>query len=479
MRADDSVVNAESPYVKIKGYAGMTEKQAQKTFEKYNPASKAVRCPNGRAPVRKLLDIYARAAINLYGIISRKELADIFNSQNDDRTSADEVFSLLLPLVIKSKRPRYCFYKDYIVHYWAFDDFDYADYWLWEQSDKPRFIPEKEEFLKFENQYYESESQEAYWEKLWTFIVKEWSGNIERYRFFNEIKELSAYNFELREISDLIDEYGLIFKNEKSTQNFFNLLMNARNNTRLWANKGYSPKELVAIMEKERPKEAPVEMVIHQNKKVGPNEPCPCGSGKKYKKCCRLTEESGTARLSRSECGLFYVTWYRLLDYINRKLDVVDYKFSLKYPDFHDETLLYKIRERLWEEPKLISEFIDENSGKLSDEEAGLLRSWEKHHIKQMFFVVDYKPEYAVLLGNDGKKRDVLYGVKGMTSSIADTMRRELPIQLETVLLPFKDIIIYDSFMSSMPVSFAAGAKRAFGEMYEAALAHGIITRLG
>jgi preprotein translocase subunit SecA len=21
--------------------------------------------------------------------------------------------------------------------------------------------------------------------------------------------------------------------------------------------------------------------------KVGPNDPCPCGSGKKYKKCCR------------------------------------------------------------------------------------------------------------------------------------------------------------------------------------------------
>jgi uncharacterized protein YecA (UPF0149 family) len=23
-------------------------------------------------------------------------------------------------------------------------------------------------------------------------------------------------------------------------------------------------------------------------KKVGRNDPCPCGSGKKYKKCCRL-----------------------------------------------------------------------------------------------------------------------------------------------------------------------------------------------
>ncbi|NLC12153.1 MAG: hypothetical protein GX767_07880, partial [Firmicutes bacterium] len=26
-------------------------------------------------------------------------------------------------------------------------------------------------------------------------------------------------------------------------------------------------------------------------KKVGRNEPCPCGSGKKYKKCCGKAEE--------------------------------------------------------------------------------------------------------------------------------------------------------------------------------------------
>jgi hypothetical protein len=60
----------------------MTEKQAQKIFEKYNPAEAVTRCPNGRAPVRKLLDIYAKAAVSLYGVITVKELADIFNSQN-------------------------------------------------------------------------------------------------------------------------------------------------------------------------------------------------------------------------------------------------------------------------------------------------------------------------------------------------------------------------------------------------------------
>ncbi|MBL8228057.1 MAG: SEC-C domain-containing protein [Bryobacterales bacterium] len=33
----------------------------------------------------------------------------------------------------------------------------------------------------------------------------------------------------------------------------------------------------------DRPPSPPVQRIV---KKVGRNEPCPCGSGKKYKKCC-------------------------------------------------------------------------------------------------------------------------------------------------------------------------------------------------
>jgi preprotein translocase subunit SecA len=32
--------------------------------------------------------------------------------------------------------------------------------------------------------------------------------------------------------------------------------------------------------------------VRREGKKVGRNDPCPCGSGKKYKKCCLLKEEA-------------------------------------------------------------------------------------------------------------------------------------------------------------------------------------------
>ncbi|MFB3142119.1 MAG: SEC-C metal-binding domain-containing protein, partial [Acidobacteriota bacterium] len=31
---------------------------------------------------------------------------------------------------------------------------------------------------------------------------------------------------------------------------------------------------------------AAVKTVVRTTRKVGRNEPCPCGSGKKYKKCC-------------------------------------------------------------------------------------------------------------------------------------------------------------------------------------------------
>ena len=37
--------------------------------------------------------------------------------------------------------------------------------------------------------------------------------------------------------------------------------------------------------EDEEPLPPPVEP-IHVEKTVGRNDPCPCGSGKKYKKCC-------------------------------------------------------------------------------------------------------------------------------------------------------------------------------------------------
>ncbi len=36
--------------------------------------------------------------------------------------------------------------------------------------------------------------------------------------------------------------------------------------------------------------------IRNKDKKVGPNDPCPCGSGKKYKKCCMQKDKAGSAQ---------------------------------------------------------------------------------------------------------------------------------------------------------------------------------------
>ena len=48
--------------------------------------------------------------------------------------------------------------------------------------------------------------------------------------------------------------------------------------------RGPGPDEAVGPMRGSR--RAPAEPVRHDAPKVGRNDPCPCGSGKKFKKCC-------------------------------------------------------------------------------------------------------------------------------------------------------------------------------------------------
>ena len=140
------------------------------------------------------------------------------------------------------------------------------------------------------------------------------------------------------QIFDTLDEFGFIIKDEKQSETLINILSRLNNNTRQPVNKGYTPIELRKIMPQngvpiiqfgpglqnsiqsgkidgEDLKKAiannpglPIEMranlinevekslgkgeekwvngTLVKGEKIGPNDPCPCGSGKKYKKCC-------------------------------------------------------------------------------------------------------------------------------------------------------------------------------------------------
>ena len=80
----------------------------------------------------------------------------------------------------------------------------------------------------------------------------------------------------------------------ESMQQIATEIMTLSNNTRMWTLKGHMPSELLKEEQKhlnplptddgKSPKNNVVD--IRSHKKIGRNKPCPCGSGKKYKKCC-------------------------------------------------------------------------------------------------------------------------------------------------------------------------------------------------
>ncbi|WP_453990912.1 SEC-C metal-binding domain-containing protein [Bacillus nitroreducens] len=77
-----------------------------------------------------------------------------------------------------------------------------------------------------------------------------------------------------------------IFDREELLGNLVDKVVQLMNNTREWNLKGHTSIELRNLYEKpSKSAEASIKPLINKAK-VGRNEPCPCGSGKKYKKCC-------------------------------------------------------------------------------------------------------------------------------------------------------------------------------------------------
>jgi hypothetical protein len=95
----------------------------------------------------------------------------------------------------------------------------------------------------------------------------------------------------------------LVFEGEEQLRNLMEVMMEFMNKSRLWALKGHSPEDLFQTERRLPEPESPPHPLqirppslenrssaevfdFQTKKKVGRNDPCPCGSGKKFKKCC-------------------------------------------------------------------------------------------------------------------------------------------------------------------------------------------------
>jgi uncharacterized protein YecA (UPF0149 family) len=225
-----------------------------------------------------LLLAYAEAAVCLYGVISQDDFVALFNRQNRRKTDVDEMFQVLIQYVDEDSV--FCFWEDYLVNA-ALEDDDFKTVELYARhgKDKPRYVPPQEELLAYEDPgYYEETPQiEALRDYLNEFVFDD---EEEAEDFVDDVYYACAMQIPgqplTSEFRGVIEKHGLM--NKQQTTDVLQMMMDVNNHARCWVNNGFTPSELA--QEYGLPASRPF------HKKTGPNDPCPCGSGKKYKKCC-------------------------------------------------------------------------------------------------------------------------------------------------------------------------------------------------
>lgn len=225
-----------------------------------------------------LIHSYAMAAVNLYGVIRQDDLITIFNSQNSKKLAEAELFPTLLRHI--ASMCGYVLWEEYLVHHgFVENEFrDVADL-LTRIGSKPRYIPPKPEFLKYADiDYYEETAatmlMEQYLRRDMGLSHEDVNAVMSELHFamLLEVRPVEYLNI-LRDCK--------IFIPRKDLQIVLDILSEMANSTRLWSNNGRTPNEIFELYERPRLNKLP-----SKTAKTGRNDLCPCGSGKKYKKCC-------------------------------------------------------------------------------------------------------------------------------------------------------------------------------------------------
>ena len=198
------------------------------------------------------------------------------------------------------------------------------------QEGKEFYIPDPNEILDYtENGYPTSDPS---YRSLKTFLIAKMDLGISYVEaLMPAIWNRICMGDQLSDIMEIFEEEGIVFQTEELVREFVSIIMEVNNNTRMLIHRGHTPNEIVAkappLPRGKFPTIVPMSSTaaellggaadeirgmgfdldldanadeittmampdglegktVTTKKKIYPNDPCPCGSGKKYKKCC-------------------------------------------------------------------------------------------------------------------------------------------------------------------------------------------------
>lgn len=181
--------------------------------------------------------------------------------------------------------------------------------------------------------------------------------------------------------------------------------------------------------------------------------------------------------LEPQDVELFFKLHRALMLFVNQRLNVLADEVASPdaFSSLSPEVRL-KVRDAFLNHANHIQPFVDENPARLTSDELDIVRSW-RHLVHGKFYVFRQLKKYMVFLSTD--KQPIAYGVLALSQPFEELVGPYLPVLTQTVLLPFKDMIVYDGLLSSYNISFGPGIRRNLNEDFKEAKArYGIVTSL-
>lgn len=225
---------------------------------------------------QKLVD-YTLALTRMYGVYPIEQLQKVWNTNQIKSIDLESLKEKLSYIVAKQSDFNW---NGTLIYDRAFSNEEEAQtfYDALDSRAIPYFNPSKEELELFTNDAVNRQS--PYYLNIHQFIQLKAYDKLVEESLMSELTQAVRLGSQPDKVYESLAKMGLAFNKEEEVITFVQLFQELSNQTRKWNYRGWTPDEVEALKNKPEEKKIPVTV-----NKVGRNEPCPCGSGKKYKKC--------------------------------------------------------------------------------------------------------------------------------------------------------------------------------------------------
>lgn len=155
-------------------------------------------------------------------------------------------------------------------------------------------------------------------------------------------------------------------------------------------------------------------------------------------------------------------TSLQLLYYVGKTSKVFPAKTS--YEEFLKLNSKFECRQAMYKNMNLLDEHLQAYKGKLSTDQTKIILGYKKK-IQSNFVVFRYLKQFAIFMNIENNK---FYTVTALGEPF-DNFFPQLPVICGAVILPFKNKIIYDGFLTGGSVHVGSHMKAEINEDYKKA----------